>query len=87
MRKTLTIDLPEDVYTRAEHRAAQQGDTLPAKVVKLVEQYSECEPAANVNHTPETDSFRLLAALNRGRNTTPVGRLNREELYDRAVLR
>lgn len=29
---------------------------------------------------------RLLAALDKGRNVQPLGRLNREELYDRDVL-
>src|SRR5437764_13467914 len=30
---------------------------------------------------------RLFAALNKARNTEPVGPLRREELYDRTVLR
>jgi hypothetical protein len=30
---------------------------------------------------------RLFAALNKARNTEPVGPLRREELYDRQVLR
>ncbi len=32
-------------------------------------------------------AVRLFAALDKARNTEPVGRLNREELYDRKVLR
>lgn len=30
---------------------------------------------------------RLFAALDKARNTQPVGRLNRQEIYDRPVLR
>jgi hypothetical protein len=30
---------------------------------------------------------RLFAALDKARNTTPIGPLRREELYDRKVLR
>ena len=82
--KTLTIDLSEDIYARAALRAAQQGDTLPNKVVKLVEQFSEGEAP---NGDGATASVRLLAVLDCGHNTSSVGRLNREELYDRAVLR
>lgn len=34
-----------------------------------------------------TRAERLFAALDKGRNTEPVGRMTREELYDRKVLR
>lgn len=36
---------------------------------------------------PEARSARLLKALAKGRNVKPVGRLRREELYDRPILR
>lgn len=35
---------------------------------------------------PAVRAARLFAALDKARNTEPVGPLNREELYDRRVL-
>jgi hypothetical protein len=79
--KTLTVKLPDDVYKRAERRAEELGATLDDYVAELVGRSSE--PAAAARPDPAA----LLAALDKGRNQTPVGRLNRDELYDRAVLR
>jgi hypothetical protein len=36
---------------------------------------------------PDARAARLLKALAKGRNVKPVGRLRREELYDRSILR
>jgi hypothetical protein len=36
---------------------------------------------------PGERARRLFAALNKARNTEPIGPLRREELYDRKVLR
>jgi hypothetical protein len=49
------------------------------------------KPAPNrgpTTATPVVDrAARLFAALDKARNTEPVGPLRREELYDRKVLR
>ena len=49
------------------------------------------KPAANGGNTTVADptdrAAKLFAALNKARNTEPVGPLRREELYDRQVLR
>lgn len=37
--------------------------------------------------TPAPRAARLFAALDKARNTEPIGPLHREELYDRRVLR
>jgi len=65
--KELTITLPEDVYTRAERRAAEQGGTLSGQIVELVKRYGETgngksngEPAANDEADLER-RFRELA--------------------------
>jgi hypothetical protein len=80
--KTLTVNIPEDVYQRAERRAEELGSTLTDYVVELVSHSSE-----QVVAEPRRDPAALLAALDKGHNRTPVGPLNRDELYDRAVLR
>jgi uncharacterized protein YkwD len=42
----------------------------------------------NTDVATATDrATRLFAALNKGRNTEPVGPLRREDLYDRQVVR
>jgi metal-responsive CopG/Arc/MetJ family transcriptional regulator len=38
--KTLTIELPEDVYERAERRAADRGSSLRREAVEWLERYS-----------------------------------------------
>lgn len=39
--KPLTVHLPDDVYERAERRAAGRGVSLPGEVVEMVKSYSE----------------------------------------------
>ena len=83
--KTLTVELSEDVYERAERRATSCGATLGQQVVHLVREYGE--------HTDATvggraaDLAGLFAALDKARNVTPIGALRREQLDDRDVRR
>jgi hypothetical protein len=91
--KSLTVQLPDDVYSRAEHRAAQRGATLPAEVVEWVKRYSEADNLAVATEdmsangaSSSADVTRLFAALDRGRNSTSIGPLKRDELHDRRVL-
>ena len=48
-------------------------------------------PTRNDAESPDADEVsrtaRLLAALDKARNTAPVGPLNRAEIYDRDILR
>ena len=80
--KTLTVELSEEVYERAERRATSQGATLDQKVVHLVREYGDAADA-----TRAADLTGLFAALDKARNETPIGSLRREQLYDRDVLR
>jgi hypothetical protein len=79
--KTMTLRIPDDVYKQAERRAAELGSTLDEYVTELVNFGQEPTLAK-----PAPNPIALLAALDRGRNSSPVGRLNRDELYDRPVL-
>ena len=85
--KTLTVMLPDEIYDRAERRAAERGASLPGEVADLVKQYTE-EHQQSVNGQDKTtaDLGRLFAALDAGRNVVPVGSLSRNDLYDRPVL-
>ena len=80
--KTLTVKIPDELYDHAERRAAERGETLEDYVVELVK-HSNGEVVSDSRRDPAV----LLAALDKGRNRTPVGPLNRDELYDRNVLR
>ena len=49
--KELTVELPEDVYTRAKRRAAQHGNTLSGEIVELVKRFGEAGNG-DVDHSP-----------------------------------
>ena len=80
--KSLTVAIRDDLYERAQRRAAARGTSLADFVVELVE-HSEAGAPAEVT----CDRAALLAALDKGRNHAPVGPMKRDELYDRDVLR
>ena len=90
--KTLSVTIPDDLYQNAEQHAAKQGATLTQQIVEWIKQFVHAEKSA----TPETrlgtesvapDVEGLLGCLDRGRNIAPIGKLRREELYDRAIVR
>lgn len=98
--KTLSVAIPDEVYERAERRAIAHGARLPDKVAEFVRRYGAEDAAARLttkaNQRPreasdatqsETALAKLFRALDQSRNERSVGRLNRNELYDRAVLR
>ena len=79
-----TIDVPDDLLHRAKITAAQRKTTLKELVLQGLEYATRHEMP-----DPETErkerAAKLIAALSVGRNTEPVGRLNREELHDRQL--
>ena len=77
-----TIDLPEDILHRAKIAAAQRRTTLKDLVIQGLD-YAIRQPAIDSETERKERAGRLIAALARGRNTEPVGRLDRERLYDR----
>ena len=79
--KTLTVEIPENDFARAARRAVGQGTTLEQKVAHLVREYGNDSPR------PTPDLAALFAALDKARNSTPIGSLCREQLYDRDILR
>ena len=83
--KTLTVEISEDVYERAERRATSQGATLSQQVVHLVREYGRDNDATSA--APVANVAALFAALDTARNVTPIGSLRREQLHDRDVLR
>jgi hypothetical protein len=76
-----TIDLPEDVLHRAKIVAAQQKTTLKELVLLGLQTV-----LSSGGVFPRTGND-LADALANGHNTQPIGRLRREEIYDRPILR
>ncbi len=86
--KTMDISSYETTATVEEHGQLRVGGVPfpPGTEVQVT-----IKPAANAEQAAGTTATeraaRLFAALNKARNTEPVGPLYREELYDRRVLR
>lgn len=80
-----TLDIPDQLFKRAKLRAVHEGLALKDVVNRALERdLASSEDAAG---TRRIRAERLFAALDQARNTQPVGRLNRDELHDRPVLR
>lgn len=75
-----TIDLPDALLHQAKIVAAQRKTTLKELMIAGLEAVLTPDQAA-------ASDDDLVSALSQGHNTQPVGRLLREELYDRAVFR
>ncbi len=71
------IKVNDDTYRRARDIASARNITISDLVEELV------ESVAGDRHPVTSDLDTLFAALDKGRNTKPVGRLRRHELHDR----
>ena len=81
--KTLTLELPDDVYERAERRASDRGTSLRQEAVEWVARFSGAadDEALVVARTRMQELFQTV----RGFRITP--KISREELYERGSLR
>lgn len=77
-----TIDLPDDLLHRAKIAAAQRKTTLKELVVQGLEHATRI-PLQDADSERKERAAKLIAVLSRGRNTDPVGHLNRDEIYNR----
>ena len=75
-----TIDIPDEILHRAKIVSAQRKTTLKALIMNGLKQ----ELDGVSDNKIEVDS--LVEALSKGRNNQPVGKLSREEIYDRPLL-
>jgi hypothetical protein len=73
--KTLTLCVPDDLYERAERRAAERGETLAEFVGDLLKQ-----SIGPVVSDPRRELAALFAALNKRRARTLADSADREEL-------
>jgi len=78
--KEIVLKIDDDAYRRAEGIAKAREISLSALVEELV-------GSATNDAQPNSDDINnLFSALDKGRNTEPIGRLGRQELHDRPVL-
>ncbi len=79
-----TLDLPDEVYARAETYAAQHGITLSKLVAESLEKTVRPEPVSESEHT---DRMAKLFKVLKASNAEPMKPMKREEIYDRQVFR
>lgn len=80
-----TFEIPDKVFKKVKLKALEEGVSLKMVVTRALEREVRAE-ALNVRERRKR-AERLFAALDVARNVKPVGRLKREELYDRSALR
>jgi predicted DNA-binding ribbon-helix-helix protein len=73
--KEIVLKIDDDAYWRGERIADARKVSLSALVEELL------DSATNDARPNSDDINNLFAALDKGRNTEPIGRLERHELY------
>ncbi len=81
--KTLILELPDDVYERAERRASDRGTSLRQEAAEWLEDYSGA--ADDRTLVAARTRMRELFRTVKGFRMTP--KISREELYERRSLR
>ena len=81
-----TIDLPDELLHRAKITAAKRKTTIKALVVSGLE-YATRNDTPNSEAERKERSARLLEALSSVSITEPIGKFNRDEIYDRQIGR
>jgi hypothetical protein len=78
--KEIVLKIDDDAYRRGEDIANARKISLSALVEELLDSVTN-------DARPKSDDINnLFAALDKGRNAEPIGRLERQELHDRRVL-
>jgi hypothetical protein len=77
-----TIDVPEEILHRAKVLAAQRRTTLRELFLQGFD-VALRELAPDPAEESRKNRLALIAALSRVKLTEPIGKFNREELYDR----
>ena len=80
-----TLEIPDQLFKRAKLKAVHEGLALKDIDNRALER--DLATSADDTKTRRVRADRLFAALDQARNAVPVGRLNRDELHDRPVLR
>lgn len=77
----MTVDLPEGVLRKAKITAVERKTTLKELILRSL--LKELDAPAEVYY----DAENFVAAFSRGNNSdSPVGKIRRDEIYDRLIL-
>jgi hypothetical protein len=80
-----TLDIPDEIFRKAKLKAVEEGVTLKVVVARALQREVGGRGPSLAERRKRAE--RLFAAMDKARNKKPVGRLNRESLYDRPILR
>ena len=80
-----TLDISNDLFKQVKLKAVHEGVSLKVVFTRALER--EVAIAVTDADARKRRAERLFASLDKARNEVPVGELNREDLYDRPVLR
>lgn len=80
-----TLDIPDELFKQAKLKAVHEGVSLKVVFTRALER--EVSIAVADETARKQRAQRLFATLDKARNESPVGELNREDLYDRPLLR
>lgn len=80
-----TLEIPDEIFKKAKLQAVHEGIALKEVITRALQR--EFAPAGGEVALRKARAQRLFKALDKARNTRPVGRLKRKEIYDRPVLR
>lgn len=81
--KTLTLELPDEIYERAERRASDRGTSLGQEAAEWLASFSGA--ADDQDMAAARARMQDLFQTVRGFRMTP--KISREELYERGSLR
>lgn len=79
-----TIDLPDAVFKQVKLKAVQEGIAMKDVVTRAIQR--ELAYGGSDSVIRQNRATKLFAALDQSRNTEAVGRLKRDDIYDRKVL-
>lgn len=78
------FDIPVEILQKAQSKAQQSGLDLNLVITQALQK--GLEPDENLlEHQKKVD--RLLAAMDKIAWNEPVGKINRDDFYDRSLLR
>jgi len=81
--KTLTLEVPDDVYERAERRAGDRGSSLSQETVEWLARYS----GAADDQVLAAARARMQELFRTVKGFRMTLKISREELYERGSLR
>ena len=81
-----TLDLPDELFKKVKLKAVNEGVPLKTIITRAIEREMGQRETTTLAER-HARAKKLFAAMDGLKLTKPVGRIKREEIYDRAVFR